>query len=395
MLPSSEGHLRILFVSGEHAASKGTGGVGSYVATISKALARLGHEVHVLSCVVGVDSADSEDDGVRLHTRPVVQVRGLGRLVRGPLSRQALLLALSNFLHARRLGRFDVVEGADWRAEGLLFALLRTTPLVTHLHTPTHVLQAYNQEVQDRDARFVSWLERTSARRSRRVTCPAGLLVAELRAQGWLTRHVDVIRYPVEWTRFTKAAMRAPDTRSILFVGRLERRKAPERILRAVAELDRRGIAANAVFVGRGSGIRDGMNYGAWVEKLARELDVRCSFVGESRWDDIPEIYADAAVVCVPSEFESFSMAAVEGMAAGRPIVVTRTVGAAELLSDDPHGQVCGGDAEEVADALAPFLAEPDTAAAVGAANRELVISACDPTAIAEQRERLYREIVR
>jgi glycosyltransferase involved in cell wall biosynthesis len=310
------------------------------------------------------------------------------------MTRQALTLALSNYLHARRWGRFEIVEAPDWRAEGLLFALLGRTPLIVHLHTPTHVLRAYNDEPLDRDARLVSWLERTAARRSTSVTCPAHLLVAELRAQGWLTRDVEIIRYPVDWARFRDEA--PPNgSRRVLFVGRLERRKAPERLLHALADLERTGVSGTAVFVGRGSGVRDGLNYGDWVKRLAEDLGVECAFVGEAHWSEVPKLYEDANVVCVPSEFESFSMTAVEGMAAGRPVVVTHRVGAAELFAGhDAHGQVCSGDGD-LAEALAAFLDRPDTAATVGAANRALVIATCDADAIAGQREALFRSLVR
>jgi len=386
--------VRILFVSSEHASAQGTGGVGSYVATITKALAQRGNDVHVLSCRAGASVDDGVEDGVAIHFRPLVRVPGLARVVRGERTRQALLLAASNFWHARALGSFDVIEAPDWQAEGLVFALRQRTPVVAHLHTPLHVLKAFNDEPLDLDARCASWLERLAVRRAARITCPARLLVDLLRSQGWLrSEPVDIIRYPVDWRRFAELPAPSATGRSVLYVGRLERRKAPERLLHAVARVRADGNDAEVVFVGRGSGVRDGVDYGEWTRELARRLGVPCTFVGETAWSDVPRRYADSRVVCVPSEFESFSMTAVEGMAAGRPVVVTASVGAAEVLGADEFGQVVPTDPEGMAKALGRFMSEGDDAAAVGMANRAVVAAECDPDDVARRREDLYRRI--
>jgi glycogen(starch) synthase len=387
--------VRILFVSAEHAATKGTGGVGSYVATMTKALASAGHEVHVLSCLPGGEPEDRVSDGVFLHTRPLARLRGLSRVVRAPKTERALRRIVANFRYARQLGGFDVVEAPDWQAEGLAFALSTPSRLVTHLHTPEHVLQEFNQETPDRDSRWISRLERTSARRSARVTCPARVLVDHLSRERWLgDRSVDIIRYPVDADRFSDLGDVAATRPLVLYVGRLERRKAPEAIVYALAELRSAGVDAEAVFVGRGSGTRDGQNYGDWVAREAARLEVTCTFAGETAWDDIPAWYAKARVVCVPSVFESFSMTAAEGMAAARPVVMTRTVGASEVIAHEARGQIISSsEPKELATSLSAFLSDPAAARSVGAANRERVIAECDPARVAEQRVELFEAL--
>jgi glycosyltransferase involved in cell wall biosynthesis len=322
-----------------------------------------------------------------------VRIRGLRHIVRGVQSRRRLILAFSNYRHARALGAFDVVEAPDWQAEGLLFAL-RSRSLVTHLHTPHSVLLEFAREELDRDSRFADWLERLTVRRSAAITCPSELLVTHLRKAGWLTNHrVEIIRYPVDVSRFRAATPVESTTPSVLVVGRLERRKAPERVIAALSTLRAEGVSAEAVFVGFSNGMRDGIPYVDWLERLATELNVTCRFVGEIAWEELPTFYDASRVVCVPSDFESFSMAAVEGMAAARPVVVSDSVGASELLAPATHGQICSMEPEHLAVALKPFFVDGPFASKVGESNRRILESTCDPALIARAREVVYHSI--
>ncbi len=51
--------------------------------------------------------------------------------------------------------------------------------------------------------------------------------------------------------------------------------------------------------------------------------------------DDVPEIMASLDVFVCPSDYEGFGMAVLEALASGVPVVVSRTVGALEVVSDE------------------------------------------------------------
>src|SRR5208337_3822779 len=96
-------------------------------------------------------------------------------------------------------------------------------------------------------------------------------------------------------------------------------------------------------------------------------------------------------VFAQPSLFENFSMAALEAMAAGRPVVVTATSGVADFVRETGAGEVVpAGDAHAMANALRPFLRDPAYAAEVGERARRAVRSRLDPDRIAELREKIY-----
>ena len=168
-----------------------TGGIGSVVASAAAALADAGHEVHVMVCASGLATHDVLDGGVRLH------VRGLAPALR-PLRGQAprlLAVAASCRWHARRLGRFDVVESPEWQALAAGFAGSRGAPLVIFLQTPGSVIAAHDPR-SPRPSRAADALERAVVRRADAVLSLSRLLVDELRATGWLPPDLDVEASP-------------------------------------------------------------------------------------------------------------------------------------------------------------------------------------------------------
>jgi glycosyltransferase involved in cell wall biosynthesis len=381
--------MRLLFVSAELALTRGTGGIGSYVDTVTRTLAARGHDVHVLSCAPDAEVTDGEVAGVHMHTRARRGQRG----GRGEQTRTRLALAAANARYARELGPFDAIEVPDWQAEGLLLALCRR-PVVAHLHTPHVVLEEFNQYGKNRDTSSSDLLERTAVRRARMITCPSRLLIEHLHARAWLgDRSVEVIRYPVDCERFTSLVPAGEAPPVVAVVGRVERRKSPERVVEALAVLQQRGVRASARFVGRSAGTRDGRPYAGWLREHAERLGVDVTFDDELMWQELPSVYGATRLTCVPSDFESFSMAAVEAMASGRPVLLSANVGASEILSEDPAGQVVEMSAHELADAMAPFLSDPSLATAVGRTNRELVELQCGPERVAARREALYQRV--
>jgi glycosyltransferase involved in cell wall biosynthesis len=87
-------------------------------------------------------------------------------------------------------------------------------------------------------------------------------------------------------------------------------------------------------------------------------------------------------------------MAVLEGMAAGRPVVTSDRVGAAEVIPPGGGAVVPGEDPEALAGALAPYLEDRARADAAGAAARDGVHAACAPDVVAAQQEGCYERAI-
>ncbi len=91
------------------------------------------------------------------------------------------------------------------------------------------------------------------------------------------------------------------------------------------------------------------------------------------RPEDLAAVYADADVVVAPSLWEEpFGIAAVEAMAAGRPVIASKLGGLAEIVSDGETGSLIPpGDARALADALQAYSQDRALVAEHGLAARQ------------------------
>lgn len=393
MTPGSS--LRILFLSIEYPPET-PNGIGSYVVEAAAALAGRGHEVHVLSCLPGQSSRDYRDGRVWVHRRGEAALRG-GRLLGGPRTAERIRHATACWREVRRLAlEFDVIETPDWMAEGLAFGLVGR-PVVAQLHTPLAVTARYGTRGLVRDARSASFLEKVTVDRARMVISPSNLLVDALRRGGWLRRaNVRIVRFPLDVSRWQSNVTADQTDRVVLTVGRLEPLKAPETLVEASALLARRLDGVTALLVGRSAARKGSIAYDDWLRNRIGDLDAPCRLLGEVPRPQLAQLCASCRVFVLPSLYENFPYAALEAMAAGRPVVCTSNNGVAEILDGSAAGVVVPpGDASALADAIEPFLADGELAARCGAAARDLVAEHCAPDRIAEQRERCYLAVVR
>jgi len=100
----------------------------------------------------------------------------------------------------------------------------------------------------------------------------------------------------------------------------------------------------------------------------------RCNFILRPHTDDVHELcrtYNSASVCVFPSLEDGFGMVVSEAMACSRPVVVTWSMGAAELVADGDGGMIIpAGDTRALADALRAFHGNPRLCTACGARAR-------------------------
>jgi glycosyltransferase involved in cell wall biosynthesis len=124
-----------------------------------------------------------------------------------------------------------------------------------------------------------------------------------------------------------------PKSQAILFVGRLERLKGVEYLLRAFA---RTSGNATLRIVGDGPQ-RD------YLERLAAELSIteRTQFAGWVPQERLSAEYANATVLVVPSVCpEAMGLVAIEAMASGRPVIGSAMGGIPELIHEGRTGYI-------------------------------------------------------
>lgn len=140
----------------------------------------------------------------------------------------------------------------------------------------------------------------------------------------------------------------------VLFLGRIERRKGLEILIRAMGRL--RDIGATLVVAGAGPEERT-------CRSVAERLDVPARFLGRIAEGDKPSVYRAADVYCAPGTGgESFGIVLVEALAAGVPVVCSDLAGY-RAVADPAAALVPPNDPIALAEALRLILTDPDEAA--------------------------------
>lgn len=147
-------------------------------------------------------------------------------------------------------------------------------------------------------------------------------------------------------------------------VGRLVPQKAHARLLDAAAAARGHGVDARFVIVGDGP-LRQELEGRA----RALGLDGAVCFTGIRR--DARAIVASSALLVFASDWEGLSLAALEALAAGVPVVSTDVAGSAELLASGA-GLVVRRDPAAIAQAIAELLADPERRARMSEEGRRL-----------------------
>jgi len=155
-----------------------------------------------------------------------------------------------------------------------------------------------------------------------------------------------------------------PDCPLVGTIGWLLPIKGPHHLLRATATVLRRGYRVQLVFVGKG-----GMEPLLRNEAHSLGLDDKVHFMG---WrSDIADILPLFDVFVLPSLNEGMGRVLVEAMAAGRPVVGSRTGGIPDLVRDGENGLlVSAGNEAELADAIGRLLSDPQWAMSLGRRGR-------------------------
>jgi glycosyltransferase involved in cell wall biosynthesis len=114
---------------------------------------------------------------------------------------------------------------------------------------------------------------------------------------------------------------------TVLFSGRLAVQKGPDLLLEAVPGLLRHYPNAKFVFAGDGHMRGD-------LERRSHQLGVAHAtrFLGYHNGSNLVDLYRACDAVCMPSRNEPFGISALEGWAAGKPVVASQNGGPAEFI---------------------------------------------------------------
>jgi D-inositol-3-phosphate glycosyltransferase len=358
-----------------------TGGMNVYVRELCRGLSRLGVATDVFTrrqdpdVPTVVELAESSrvihvDAGAPRHRDKYAVVDDLPELA-------CNIQRYRNHVGAR----YDLIHSHYWLSGRLatLFKEHWRAPVVTMFHTLGALKNRVAQDAAELEQQIRVDIERRTMATADRIVAATEVDRSHmLEAYAASARKIVVVPGGVNLEMFGPGDRQAarkelglgPEP-TLLFVGRIQRLKGIDILIRAAAEL-REDVGRLRVLVVGGTGDDNGKQVSEEARELARlraevaELDLHgvVQFVGGVEQPRLATYYRAADVTVMPSTYESFGLVAVESLACGTPVVASRVGGLATIVRDGENGAlVPWRDPRLFADRIRPILLDEKYAA--------------------------------
>lgn len=286
--------------------------------------------------------------------------------------------------------RYDIVHTHSSKAGFLGRLAGRLMGVGTVIHTP-HCFCFEAQDMHRIEKRFYFYVEKFAA-----LFCDKIIAVSESQKEDIIKRglvnpgKVITIENGVDTYRFTdngfdiekKKQELGLNNGSIILgtVGVLNESKGHYYLIKAVSEIIKQGFDVKLLIAGEGILRKD-------LETLSNGLglDSRIKLLGFR--EDIPELLSLMDIFVFPSLWEGMSLALLEAMASGLPVISTGVHGAIDLLQDNKRGiLVQKKDVKGLVEAIRFLVCNPDEAKKMGREAQRLI---CENYTLKEQVDRI------
>lgn len=399
MIPVPTLRVAMLSVHGSPLARPGTpdaGGMQMYVKALSSELGRRGLAVDVFTR----RPDPSLPDQVALGVNARVIHLDVGEP--GPIDKYALVDLLPEFVcNLQRFRRsagiaYDVVHSHYWLSgwAGNLVARSWGVPHVTMFHTLGRLKNRALADQEETDAR-IQVEEHVVESADRVIASSDHERQALVDLYGARRERVTVINGGVDLDLFRPSDRLAARSKLglsgevLLYVGRMDRVKGLDVLLRAVALLKHRP-ALKLIVVG-GSGEETEL---LRCQALANSLGLEVRFAGATPQEELPTYYHAADLLVVPSHYESFGLVAVEALACGTPVIASMVGGLPTVIREGQNGLlVPWREPEAFAERIERVLDNPPLRATL-AANARPSVYRYSWGAVSDRVTALYRDLV-
>ncbi len=357
--------MKILFATPFFYPDLRYGGSATAAYNVLKELSRRGHDITVLTTVVG-DMATPptvirEVDGIKVH-----YLKGYfeGAFLSQYLLRSLLEQPRPDLVHVNNYRNFpsDIVS---------LWAHKRSIPTVV---SANGCIYAYRYMPSfPRTKRLLYRLHDTFVSTPiRKTTIALAVSYAEAKHYeefGVPSERIRIVPNGIDLERFSPRASMSPLTSesgpgsdSIGYVGRLDPIKGLLTLLKAFETVSLKTPGCKLTLVGPDFGMRRTL-----MSVVDRRRLSGVTFLGPVSYDRLPDIYRALDVVVTPSLFEIFGMSSLEAMACGKPVVSTRVGGMSDLIQEGYNGYLVESeDDEALASRVNYLLQHKDSARRLG-----------------------------
>jgi glycosyltransferase involved in cell wall biosynthesis len=379
-------------------------GVGRLTNLMARGLFELGHTVHVITS--GETERVAFYDGAYVHFMPYQLDRYL------EYKRYVNLFHTLNRNHAvyelvKRLKLNDDIQIVDsplWLYEGLVTALSGLAPVVVRLVTAHRQVSALHNE-RALDNHLVGEMEKLLIEHAAHVlpNTQATLdAVQKVYGLNMLPDRYSIVPYglvpvPDDAMRPFDVARRN-DELTVLFVGRLEKRKGIQDLFEAIPRVLKHAPNARFVIAGSDNSYwdgflkRTGLDYATYFRQHYPAAAPYVEFTGNVSDEDLQKLYAACDLFVAPSLYESFGLIYLEAMKYSQPVIGCRAGGIPEVIDHGSTGLLVDPEApQQLAEAIVALLKSPQKLRDFGLAGRQQVMQRFHYLTMARNFAQAYR----
>jgi glycosyltransferase involved in cell wall biosynthesis len=322
--------MRILMATWEFPPFK-VGGIGSHCFDLSRNLASMGHDVHILT--YGDKAAQEETEGVTVHRFPSTHAPDTiswSMFLSHQMEKKAIEL--------HKEERFDVVHAHDWMTvpAGVGIKKMLNIPMIFTLHST----EKGRSGVHDHYTRMIHDLEWYGTYEAKEVITVGkdfynevkGLFNVPENKIHYIRNGVDISRFDNNREEINRSDYAAEWETLVLFVGRLSYQKGVDYLLGAAPKVLSEHPEAKFVIAGGG-----GLDY---YKSMAYRIGVahKTHFTGYLSEETLISLFKTADLTVAPSVYEPFGIVALESAAARTPTVGSYVGGLKETVVHESTG---------------------------------------------------------
>ncbi|MEM1507136.1 MAG: glycosyltransferase family 4 protein [Candidatus Bathyarchaeia archaeon] len=314
------------------------GGISRHCHGLARALTKMGHSVHLITLDFPGAPYYEEEEGVKIH-RTAIELGHPNFIV--------WVFLFNHFMEKkvaaiRKHEKFEIVHAHDWLVAPASISSKHylNVPLISTIHS-TEV--GRSRGLHNPDSYLIDGIEWWLTYESKRIIVVSNSMKYEVKEHFRLPdEKIDVIPNAIDSSKYSVTVNRDevkrrfgidPSERIVLFIGRLVPQKGVEYLIMAAPKIIGQHPEARIVIVGDG-----------WSKEYLLNLasstgcQHKITFLGFLSDQELIELTLSSDVLVVPSVYEPFGIVALEGMAAGVPVVASNTGGLSEIIEHDKTG---------------------------------------------------------
>jgi phosphatidylinositol alpha-mannosyltransferase len=304
-------------------------GTARYISTLTKYLIEKGHKVTIITTKPG-SGREVVREGYQIRYLPNLQ----HPLVMKRINR-IQMFTLSAFWSLCR-DSYDVVYCMHF-PDGFAAHLASTFRKLRYMLNITSVpLSKYWG-----DSRINKYMFRKSIDSANGLLLPSKFAASHMQERYGVTG--KVIPMPVDMDHFSESCEKDLKNPKILFVSDLtDRRKGLSLLLQAFYRF-RKEVPGSTLLL---AGQTDRYTNKWLLDQIPREAQSSIKILGQGRLEDLPLLYAQAAMTVLPSMYEVFGMVLLESLASGTPVVGCNSGAIPEIVTSPAIGRLFEPEAE-------------------------------------------------